>query len=133
MPALLIDFNDNCSLNIRGLMTNFIISNLWLAAEKCCCCYWTTIYISIINLRCLSVCVSLTIRPIIKMLTWVILMKVKDNFSFCPFCPFFCLFFCLSVPCGGKSHKSDIFESAIAGMWYDLGISYVNYSFNKSI
>ena len=38
------------------------------------------IYISIINLSCLSVCVSLTMRPIIKMLTWVILMKVKDHF-----------------------------------------------------
>ena len=38
------------------------------------------VHISIINLSFLSVCVSLTIHPIIKMLSWVILMKVKDIF-----------------------------------------------------
>ena len=38
------------------------------------------IYISVINVSSLSVCVSLTMRPIIKMLTWVIFMKIKDFF-----------------------------------------------------
>ena len=53
------------------------------------------IYIFIINLSWLSVCVSLTMRPSIKMLKWVILMKVKDIFFVSV-----CLSVCLSGAVG---------------------------------
>ena len=53
---------------------------------------------SIIQLACVSACVSLTMCLCIKMLTWVLLMKVKDEKKTCPsVCLCVCLCVCLSV------------------------------------
>ena len=57
-------------------------------AAKMVCEYYKDIYIyiyiSIIYLRCLSVCVSLNMHLRVIIVTWDILMKVKDE-VFCPF------------------------------------------------
>ena len=51
--------------------------------------------ISITNLSCLSVCVSLTKSMCDKMLTWDIYAKVKDQYFVCPsVCPSVCLSVC---------------------------------------
>ena len=50
-----------------------------------------------INLACLSLCKILTKCFWIKMLTWVIYMKVKDKKMSCLFSVCLCVYVCLSV------------------------------------
>ena len=73
-------------------MGNFLISlwEKWLytivyeVQEAICILKFSLSSYLIINLRCLSVCVSLTKCLLVLIVIWVILMKVKDEKFFCP-------------------------------------------------